>query len=302
MNNKRAPVALFVYNRVDHAARTLGLLCQNVLANETDLIIYSDAPKNPEAAVGVAAVRDLMARVEGFASVRTVLRPVNYGLARSITEGVAEICELYDRVIVLEDDLETSPYFLQFMNDALDRYADVPEVAAVSGFHLPSDVALPETFFQCDAECWGWATWKRAWSVYNPNGAALLAEICHRKMERFFDQEYSYPYVKMLEDSIAGKINSWAVRWRASVMLNDMVSLYPARSLTRNVGFDGSGTHCEVSAVWHTELSATPVSVAAVPVVHDEAAYQAFARFNRAQIPTLKQRLTHKLKRLFKAR
>jgi len=227
MTRERAPIALFVYNRPDHTRRTVERLRVNAMAGNSDLIVFSDAPRSSGAAPSVLAVRNYVRTITGFRSVRIVERVSNMGLADSITEGVREVCEQYGRVIVLEDDLETSPHFLAFMNDALELYEDVPEVAAVSGFHLPSDISFPETFFQCDAECWGWATWKRAWSVYNPDGRTLLAELRRRGLTRWFDQEGSYPYTKMLRDQIAGKNNSWAVRWRASVMLKGMLTVYP---------------------------------------------------------------------------
>jgi hypothetical protein len=299
MNRICAPIALFVYNRPEHTRRTVIMLRQNALAQESDLVVFSDAPRKRETAGMVQAVRDYMRTVDGFKTVKIVERATNFGLAASITRGVTDICAEYGRVIVLEDDIETSPHFLTFMNDALDFYADVPEVAAVSGFHLPSDTAFPETFFQCDAECWGWATWRRAWSVYQPDGAVSLRELERRNMQQIFDQEWSYPYMKMLRAQIAGKNSSWAVRWRASVILRGMLSLYPGRSLTRNIGADGSGTHSSISSAWDTEVSSTPIQVAEIPLVHSDQAYDAFVRFNRSQLPSFKTKVIGKLKAIF---
>jgi hypothetical protein len=194
---------------------------------------------------------------------------------------VTTICDTHGRVIVMEDDLVTSPHFLSYMNDALDKYADAPQVAAISGFHPPFKAKLPETFFQRDADCWGWATWKRAWDKFNPNGSELLAEIKYRGLLRMFDQNGTYPYVSMLEDQVAGRIDSWAIRWRATVILNGMLSLYSRVALTRNIGFDGSGTHGDASNVWANVLVGGPVDVADIPLVHSEEAFQAFVRFNR---------------------
>jgi hypothetical protein len=284
MSRDCAPIALFVYNRPDHTRRSVDYLRANALAQDSDLIVFSDAAKTPKAASAVQAVRDYAAAITGFRSVRIVTRGTNMGLAESITQGVRDVFAQYGRVIVLEDDLETSPHFLTFMNDALDLYADASDVAAVSGFHLPSDTLFPETFFQCDAECWGWATWARAWSVYQPDGRILLDELRRRNMLRLFDQEGSYPYTKMLKDQIAGKNSSWAVRWRASVILKGMLTVYPGRTLVRNIGADGSGTHSAITDVWNTELSSTRVHVLPIPLIHSEEAYAAFVRFNRMHL------------------
>lgn len=281
MTRNCAPIALFVYARLDHTRQTVEALRGNPLAGESELIVFSDAPKRQDLAAAVEDVRRYIRTVDGFRSIRIIERESNLGLATSIISGVTSICESHGRVIVMEDDLITSSHFLTYMNDALDRYAGTPQVAAVSGFHPPFKAHLPETFFQRDADCWGWATWKRAWEKFNPDGSELLAELRRQRLLRLFDQDGTYPYVRMLEEQIAGRNDSWAIRWRASVILNDMLSLYPRWTLTRNIGFDGSGTHCDTSNVWEGTLSSEQVQVADIPLVHSKEAYQAFLRFNR---------------------
>ncbi|HVW73756.1 MAG TPA: hypothetical protein VHC39_08960 [Rhizomicrobium sp.] len=281
MTRNCAPIALFVYARLDHVQQTIDALKRNRLAAESQLIVFSDAPKRPDMATLVQSVRRYIRTIEGFKSVQIVEREINFGLSSSITSGVSSICDSYGRVIVMEDDLITSPHFLTYMNDALEKYADTPQVAAISGFHPPFETQMPETFFQCDAECWGWATWKRAWEEFNPNGTQLLAELKRRGMQRVFDQNCTYPYIRMLEDQIAGRNDSWAIRWRASVILKGMLSLYPRHTLTHNIGFDGSGTHCLSSDIWDGTLSSEPIKVGNIPLVHSNEAFQEFAQFNR---------------------
>jgi hypothetical protein len=276
-----APIVLFVYARLDHTQKTLEALKRNFLAEQSDLVIFSDGPKRADVAPAVESVRRYLRSVDGFKSVQIFERQTNLGLAASVTVGVTRLCEARGRVIVMEDDLITSPYFLTFMNDGLDKYADTPQVAAISGFHPPFKARLPDTFFQCDADCWGWATWQRAWEKFNPDGAALLAELKRRQMLRLFDQDGTYPYVRMLEDQVAGRIDSWAIRWRASVILQGMLSLYPRQTLTRNIGLDGSGTHGDLLEVWDDTLGAEPVRLDDVPLVPSKEAFQAFVRFNR---------------------
>lgn len=282
--------------------RTVEALARNALAGRSDLVVFSDAPKRQEIAPAISAVRQAVHAIRGFKSLTIIERPGNLGLAASIIDGVGRVTGEFGRAIVMEDDLQTSPHFLAYMNDALDRYAEVSEVAAVSAYHPPFDVPMPETFFQRDAECWGWGTWRRAWTHFNPDGAALLAELKARDLGRQFDQDGSVGYMKMLEDQIAGRNDSWAIRWRASVFLKNMLSVYPGRSLTSNFGYDGSGTHCEDIKGWDEEVSATPVTVGAIPLVHSDAAFQAFARFNRGQQPGITARMSRKLKKLFNAR
>ncbi|WP_141701984.1 hypothetical protein [Methyloceanibacter stevinii] len=105
--SETAPVALFVYNRADHAQATLNALRGNALASETDLYVFSDGPKTDADRAGVDAVRTLLGGIEGFRSVTVKARPENIGLAQSIIGGVTEIVERHGRVIVIEDDLVT---------------------------------------------------------------------------------------------------------------------------------------------------------------------------------------------------
>jgi hypothetical protein len=294
-----APIALFVYSRPDLTQRTLDALATNRLSDSSELIIFSDGPKTSADAPKVEAVRSLVSGVKGFSHVRLVSAPANLGLARSILGGVSRVNDEFGRVIVVEDDIETSPHFLAYMNDALGRYADQPRIAAVSGFVPPMDIVLPETFFQRDAECWGWATWQRAWSGFETDGVKLLAELKRRSLLHFFDQDGTFPYSDMLRGQIAGTNNSWAVRWRAHVILNDLLSLYPGRSLTRNIGNDGSGTHSGSSDFWGGVVSEAPVMVREIPLLHSKQAFEGFRRFNRRNIKSgLIRKLTQALRRL----
>ena len=278
-----APVALFVYSRPGLTRLTLEALAANRLAERTKLFVFADGPRRPEDEGNVRETRRIAASAKGFAAVTVLASVPNLGLSRSIIGGVTRLTDEFGTAIVLEDDIVTSPYFLEYMNDALEKYRNDSRVAAVSGYLPPFDRRLPETFFQRDAECWGWATWKRAWSTFNPDGVALLDALARQDLLRFFDQDGTANYVDMLKRQVVGKNDSWAVRWRASVILADMLSLYPGRSLTENVGFDGSGTHSDESSMWNVELSSTPVMVGDIEIRHSAEAFDAFRRFNRKQ-------------------
>ena len=117
-----APIALFVYNRPDHTQQTIVSLQKNTLAKNSNLYIFSDGPKTEKDIPKVNEVRQFLKNINGFKSVTVIERKSNWGLAKSIIEGVSEIINLYERVIVLEDDIVTSNTFLSFMNGALNFY------------------------------------------------------------------------------------------------------------------------------------------------------------------------------------
>jgi len=178
----------------------------------------------------------------------------NKGLASSIIDGVTETVDRSGRVIVLEDDIVVQPNFLAFMNSGLDAYEQKTEVASICAYMYPIDPdGLPPTFFLRGTDCWGWATWKRAWDKFEPDGAKLLKQIDARNLRWEFDMDGSYPYCRMMEDQIAGRNNSWAIRWHASAYLKAMLSCFPGRSLVQNIGLDGSGTHCEATDIFRVQ-------------------------------------------------
>jgi len=275
-----APIALFAYRRPDHLQRTLAALADNPEAASSAVSIYCDAARDEAAQADVERVRAVAASATGFASVEIVLRPANFGLARNITEGVTAMLARHERVIVLEDDVLVTPHFLRFMNEALDLYADDRQVGSVTGYCYPTDQALPETFFIRGADCWGWATWRDRWLSFDRDGPRLLKELDRRGLAHAFDFDGAMGYRAMLVDQIAGRNDSWAVRWHASCFLRGQMILYPGRSLVRNIGNDGTGTHSqEVTAIFDGDMADKPVEIRRQPVVENLLAREAFKRF-----------------------
>jgi hypothetical protein len=261
-----SPIIIFVYNRPVHTRLTVDALKKNIFAQESDLIIFSDAPKSEAQAGKVNEVRQYIRQIGGFKSVTIVERESNCGLANSVISGVTDIVERFGRVIVLEDDLVVSPYFLQYMNDALIRYEEQSEVISVHGYSYPVSGKLPETFFIRGADCWGWGTWKRGWKIFEPDGKKLLAELERNNLAHKFNYDGAYSFTGMLKDQIAGRNNSWAIRWHASAFLANRLTLYPGESLVKNIGFDSSGTHCGSSDGYDVGLAMAPISSMNIPI------------------------------------
>lgn len=268
-----APILLFAYNRPAHLKRCIESLQQNTLAAESDLYIISDDAKNKEAQAGVndvrAYLRALSASQSVFRSVTIMERTVNWGLADNIVEAVTRFTRDFGRVIVVEDDLVLAPYFLQFMNDALETYKDEPRVGHIQACDFTNNKALPMTFLIKWTGSWGWGTWDRAWQYYNPNGLQLLQQLEKRKLTKMFDFNGKYGFTRMLRRQIAGLNNSWAIRWNASLFLNDMLSLNVGRSLVQNEGFDNSGTNCGGGNLYSADLWMRPIPVVKEPVIEE---------------------------------
>lgn len=256
-----APIALFVYNRPEHTRRTLSFLKKNLLADESRLFIYSDAPKSENEREAVENTRSLINNTEGFKSIHIIEREMHFGLARSVVDGVTRLAKDYGKVIVFEDDLLSSPFTLKYFNDALKLYSTEDRVMQIGAYMFPIDPkGLPQTFFSRTTSSWGWATWQRAWGKYEADADVLFRKFDKAKIDRF-----SYGgrmnYWKQLLDFRQGKNDSWAIRWNASVFLNNGLVLYPSQSLIDNIGHDGSGVHSIIEDTYKVSISQSPISV-----------------------------------------
>lgn len=274
-----APICLFVFNRIEHTKKTIEFLKNNLLANESDLLIFSDGPRNELENEKIKALRSYLKSINGFKTVEIFNRDENWGLARSIIEGVSTVLNRFDRVIVLEDDMITSPYFLNYMNDGLNTYQHDENVASIHGYTYPVASELEDTFFLKGADCWGWATWKSRWAQFEPNGEKLLRKLIERGLVNEFNFNNSYPYTDMLKKQILGKNNSWAIRWYASAFLKDMYTLYPGKSLVQNIGNDDSGTHCSTTNEFEVQLAHEPIKVQKIPIERNDFAFNAFSQY-----------------------
>jgi hypothetical protein len=277
-----APILLFTFNRLWHTQQTIEALSKNLLANESKLIVFSDGPRNEADKAAVEQIRNYLSTVTGFQSVEVIQSVLNKGLSQSITEGVKQALEKYESVIVLEDDLVTSPYFLSYLNQGLRLYAEDEKVISIHGYLYPVEGELPSSFFIRGADCWGWATWRRGWELFEADGKKLLKELRDRKLVRAFDFNDTYPFTKMLEDQINGKNNSWAIRWTASAFLKDKLTLYPGVSFVKNIGFDSSGTHSTASdRIYDSRLQNSPVKLDKIETKEDVVAREKISSFFR---------------------
>lgn len=297
--DRLAPVALFAFNRPAHLSATLDALAANPGAEATTLYAFCDGPRGPADEAGVAAVRRLVREERRFGAVEIVERDENEGLAGSLSAGITRVCREHGRVIVVEDDILCSPLFLGFMNTALDRFEEVERVMHVSAYMFPVEdpQGLPEVFLYRGASCWGWGTWERAWRSYREDAGALLREIRERRLERYFNVNGTTDYVGMLRAQARGEIDSWAVRWYASIVLRGGLCLHPARSFASNIGHDGSGVHCDTSNAYDVSLADGPVADWDLRLQEDPVAVAKMERFYRGLRRPLLARVAGRLSR-----
>lgn len=252
-------IVFFVYNRPLHTRRTIEALKRNKGADESILHVFADGAKDgasKETMDKIHEVRDIISHIDGFAEVHLHLSETNKGCARSVREGITEVVGHYGRAIIVEDDIETSPIFLSFMNQALDTYESNKRIWAIGGMNV--DIKLPEKYtskhdlYLIRRTCsWGWATWADRWKDIDWEVKDADRFFSNPKAMKRFDRG-GEGMSQMLRDQLNGKIDAWDIVWDYHIFKHNGYCLRPVKSFTRNIGMDGSGTHyndkCSIDA------------------------------------------------------
>ena len=287
------PIVIFAFNRPALLQRTLTALAANDFADKAILTVFCDGPRHEKDEPGTRAVRELAKKAQGFAAVEVVERPKNMGCADSVIDGLTEMFRLHERLIVIEDDIVTSPYTLRFLSEGLARYADNEKVFNISAWTPPHIARNLLTDYPYDVyaiprfNCWGWASWRDRfqdidWSVKDYQTFKNSPQL--RKAFNAGGDDLS----PMLDMQMKGKINSWAIRADYARFKKNMVGINPIRSYTLNIGM-GSGTHTtEPTTYWDSDISLsveTPQFIGDItinPCIHE--IYQSCYRIQRSSI------------------
>ncbi len=292
-----APIVIFPYKRLFHLQQTIEALKSNTLASESHVYIYSDGAKTKEDEEAVKAVRQYLKGVTGFKKIQVCEREKNFGLSQSIMHGVGEIINKYGKVIVLEDDIVTSKYFLKFINDGLHYYENEEKVGFVSGYVYPVKGKLPDSFFLQGTDTWGWGTWKRSWDLYHSDGKKIMADLKKEKLIDKMNFNGAYPYSEMMEDQLKKETPAWDIIIYAQAILYNKLTLFPGKSLVQNIGHDNSGTHCKETTIFHVDLYDQPITMEKIEVKESKKAHRLFEDFYRRNFnPTLLHRIKRRLK------
>lgn len=257
------PVVMFVYNRPEHVKKMVEALAQNGLAKDTEVYIYSDAAKDIDSEEAVRLVRayiDSLPEKNYFKDVYINKAESNRGLAKSILNGVDEVMNHYEKIIVLEDDLVASKDFLQFMNDALAYYETNQKIWSICGYTPP--LTIPEdyknqVYLAYRAGTWGWATWKDRWSKVDWQVLDYMSFKEDKKLREQLNRgggDMAY----MLDAQMAGLIDSWGIRWCYAQSKLEMLTVYPVVARIRNIGLDGTGTHSGINPKYDVVLNEDP--------------------------------------------
>lgn len=293
-----APIILFVFNRPEHTLKTLEALSQNTLADKSKLYIFCDGARSDKDKPAIDKVKKIIRQKNWCKTVEIIERNENFGLAKSIEEGVTRIVSEYEKVIVLEDDIVTSKGFLEYMNNALELYNEDDKVMHISGFFPKTNIKLPSTFFYNVTTCWGWATWKRSWQYYSSDSKKLLNNLHTKGYDSYrYNGGQKELLYEQLQDNVSGKIKTWAVKWHTIVYLNNGLCLHPYPSLTNNIGHDESGTNSSMNNPYQYVNTTDNIEVLKTQLLESNEAVKAAANIYSLSIKNqIKQMIPSRIK------
>lgn len=247
MIKELSPIAMFVYNRVDNTKTTIEYLKKNSLAADSILYIFSDGGKDEKSWKEVRKVREFLHSITGFKEINIIERPENFYLERNVIEGLGYVLAKHDTVIQLEDDICTSPVFLTYINEALEKYQDEKRVMHIATFTNLDVPEFGDTYFTPHMSGYGaWATWKDRWEQfrhYTSRSEAL--EGMDEKLISKIQYGGAFPCLKLLDRNPI----PWDICWEIAIYKAGGLCLTPTHTLIKNIGL-GKGTHFDTFRIF----------------------------------------------------
>jgi hypothetical protein len=294
-SNHTVVIAIFGFNRPRHLEKMLASLASNPGLETLPIHFFLDGARGDFEAGQVSESRKVAESFRGGLSRELHVSATNLGLAKSVQAGLDYVFTISDAAIVLEDDLDLSPGFLDFILKGLGKYADNPVVVSIQGYSYPTTYRAGPYFLR-GAGSWGWGTWKDRWLEREADPRALQQKLIECECAFALDYDGQYFYSKMLNMQVTGEIDSWAVPWHVDNFLRGKLSLFPSGSLVNNTGMDGSGTHegSSVSASFQNSLIDESNGISEMEVCESTEARRSMVEFyrrNRSLTWRLKLRL-----------
>lgn len=257
-----APVLICTYTRLSHLKQTIESLSKNSCAIFTDLYIASDYPYDESHHCLVEEIRSYIKTIGGFNSVNIILRDRNFGANANYYDAIDYIFERYDRIIIMEDDIVTGYYFLEFINDGLDFYGPDGRVLAVGGYMWPKlqAIATTDTLLLPHYNAWGTGFHRENFRKIKSDSTVSRRVVGDWRL--FLKANLLSPGISlMLIEMARGKLHAWDVDCFLYMLEHELLMLFPRDSFVKNIGFDGTGIHCGIDLSFDDQIINNSFSV-----------------------------------------
>jgi hypothetical protein len=262
------PVAMIIFNRPETTARVFERVRQ---ARPKTLLVVADGPRSdrPDEAEHCAQARAITEKVDWDCTVLRNYSETNMGCKQRPISGLNWVFENVEEAIILEDDCLPDPSFFLYCGEMLERYRNDARVMVINGnSYLPTGCKMPRSYaFSRLLRSWGWATWRRAWALYDVEMKQWPAFRDSGELERLFSQKACQTSKTELERAFNGTYTqAWDYQWHFTILIHGGLCVRPSVNLVANLGIGsgGGGTHTQTDH----PLGAYPSQAMAFPLRH----------------------------------
>jgi hypothetical protein len=237
------PIALFIFNRPDTTFRVFNVIAQ---IKPQKLYIVADGPRNATEATLCNASRSVIKQITWNCDVATCFSETNLGCKLRVSSGLNWIFEQCEEAIILEDDCLPHPTFFPYCAELLERYRDVEKIHSIGGtnFQFGRNRGTHSYYFSHFSHVWGWASWRRAWQLYDLQMAAWPAlRESNWLLELWQDTSMVNYWRGIFDAAHLGTINSWDYQWLFASWQHYHLNIVPNSNLISNIGFGENATH-----------------------------------------------------------
>jgi hypothetical protein len=261
------PVALFIFNRPDTTKKVFEEIRG---AKPERLFVIADGPRqNVERDKELCKLtREITENIDWDCKVTRDYAVENYGLRKRVSSGLTQMFNSVDEAIILEDDCVPHQSFFPFCQELLERYRDEEKVMMISGNNFFDELRNKEYsyYFSSFNHIWGWATWKRAWHLYNDEMEDWPNLREGDFLNNILQDDVSVKYYRTIfQEVYEDKINSWAYSWLYSMLRKDGLSIVPSKNLVTNIGFGTEATNAKSNSHHAADIIAEEIEF---PLMH----------------------------------
>lgn len=245
------PVLFMVFNRPDTTKRVFDAIRQ---VKPTKLYIVADGPRadRPTDREKCEAVRKLVSQVDWSCEVKKDFRDENFGCGKGPASAITWLFQHEEEGIILEDDCLPSQPFFYFCAEMLERYRHDTRIMEIGGNNFEPFSQRRNAFSYYFSEMtyiWGWATWRRAWKMFDYE-MKLYPEIARKALLKnqydfvYQQEHYEYIFSKMyIGDNVTSRKTVWDYQWQFAIKINSGLVIVPERNLVTNLGFGKEATN-----------------------------------------------------------
>lgn len=244
--NKKVPVLFLVFNRPEPTRKVF----QAIRAYQPDrLYVAADGPRpHKEGEIErCAEVKEIASKVDWPCQVYTKYREKNLGCGLAVSEAITWFFEMEEMGIILEDDCLPEPAFFPFCAELLERYKYDRRIMQIDGsnyLYNGLESGQYSYHFSKFGSIWGWASWRRAWDLYDIEMSDLQHLITSGTFSHIFEhKEEERTILKELSSIVDGRVDTWDYQWTYSKLVQSGLSLIPAVNMIQNLGFGQMATH-----------------------------------------------------------